>query len=194
MAIGLLISAGGLFGLSRLGAVSGPNDTVLWFIIIGLGLSPVMVGGAEVIIGNAPLELAGVAGGLTSTTLQIGGVLGTSVLGAVMSTRVDNLLPARWVAAHLPALGARQLAEAKGAVSVGVAPISSGMPRQVEALVTQIAHSTFMSGLDSAFLIASIVCLGAAALALLVKSGGATEDTQTVGSTEIPRSTGVSAV
>jgi EmrB/QacA subfamily drug resistance transporter len=194
MAIGLVISAGGLFGLSRLGAVSGPNDTILWFVLIGVGGGPVLVGGAEVIIGNASLELAGVAGGLTSTALQIGGVLGTSVLGAVMSTRVDNLLPARWAAAHLPALTPVKLAEVKSAVSVGVAPISSGMPRQVEALVTQIAHSTFMSGLDRAFLIASIVCLGAAVLALLVRSGGAAEDTQIAVSTETPLSTGVSAV
>lgn len=182
MAIGLVLSAGGLFGLSHLGAVSGPNDTILWFVLIGLGLSPVMVGGAEVIIGNAPVELAGVAGGLTSTALQIGGVLGTSVLGAVMSTRVDNLLPVRWSAAHLPALGAQQLASVKAAAAVGVAPVTSAMPRQVAALVAYVAHSAFMSGLDRAYLIAAIVCLVAAALALLVKSAGLTEDTKTAAS------------
>ena len=73
----------------------------------------------------------------------------------------------RWAAAHLPALTAPQLAEAKGAVSVGVAPVSPGMPRQVAALVTHVAHSTFMSGLEAAFLVASIVAVVAAAVALL---------------------------
>ena len=69
MAVGMVIAAGGLFGLSRLGAASGPDDTIIWFVLIGLGLSPVMVGGADVIVGNAPVELAGVAGGLTSTAV-----------------------------------------------------------------------------------------------------------------------------
>jgi hypothetical protein len=39
-----------------------------------------------------------------------------------------------------------------------------------------------MSGLDRAYLIAAIVCLVAAALALLVKSAGLTEDTKTAAS------------
>jgi EmrB/QacA subfamily drug resistance transporter len=175
IAVGMVIAAGGMFGLSRLGAASGADATIIWFVLIGLGLSPVMVGSAGVIVGNAPVELAGVAGGLTTTGLQIGGALGTSVLGAVMSTRVDNLLPVRWAAAHLPALTAPQLAAAKGAVAVGVAPVSPGMPRQVAALVTSVAHSTFMSGLDTAFVVASIVAVVAAAVALLIKSGGASD-------------------
>ena len=90
---GLLVTAVGLFGLSRLTSTSGPNDVVFWFLLMGIGLSPVMVGAADVIVGSAPVELAGVAGGMTSTAMQVGGVLGTSVLGAVMSAKVADLLP-----------------------------------------------------------------------------------------------------
>ena len=67
MAGGLLVTAVGLFGLSRLAVTSGPNDVIVWFVLMGLGLSPVMVGAADVIVGSAPVELAGVAGGMTST-------------------------------------------------------------------------------------------------------------------------------
>ena len=169
MSAGLVVTAAGLFGLSRLGAVSGPNDAILWFILLGLGLSPVMVGCADVVVGGAPVELAGVAGGMTTTAMQIGGVLGTSVLGAVMSAKVAHLLPLRWAEAHLPALVGQQLVEAKSVVSVGVAPVAPGTPHQVAAVITSIAHSTFMSGLDAAFLIASIAALAAAAVALLIK-------------------------
>jgi EmrB/QacA subfamily drug resistance transporter len=169
MAVGLVVTAVGLFGLSRLGTGSGLNDVILWFVLIGLGLSPVMVGGADVVVGNAPVELAGVASGMTNTAMQVGGVLGTSVLGAVMSAKVGHLLPRRWAAAHLPALAGHNLAEAKSVVSVGVAPVAPGTPHQVGAVITSIAHSTFMSGLDEAFLIASVAMLAAAAVALLVR-------------------------
>ena len=169
MAGGLVVTAAGLFGLSRLGTASGPNDALLWFVLIGLGLSPVMVGAADVIVGSAPVELAGVAGGMTTTAMQVGGVLGTSVLGAVMSAKVAHLLPLRWAEAHLPVLVGQNLVEAKSLVSVGVAPVAPGTPHQVAAVITGIAHSTFMSGLDAAFLIASIAALAAAAVALLIK-------------------------
>ena len=58
---GMLMAAIAMAGLSRLGADSSPNDTIAWFVLLGLGLSPVMVGATNVIVGNAPVELAGVA-------------------------------------------------------------------------------------------------------------------------------------
>jgi EmrB/QacA subfamily drug resistance transporter len=173
MVIGMLMASCGMFGLSRLAVASGPNSTIIWFVLVSLGLSPIVVGGADVIVGNAPVELAGVAGGLTTTAMQVGGAMGTSVLGAVMSARVDDLLPVRWTAAHLPTLAATQWVKVKGAVSVGASPVAAGTPRSVAALVTHIAHTTFMSGLDTAFLVAAIVALVAAVVALLVRRGEA---------------------
>jgi hypothetical protein len=54
--------------------------------------------------------------------MQVGGTLGTAVLGAVMSARISSLLPASWQAAHLPPLTGAQLAGVKSAVSVRAAP------------------------------------------------------------------------
>jgi predicted MFS family arabinose efflux permease len=85
MLAGMLLAAVALFGLSRIDIAFSLNDTIAWFILLGLGLSPVIVGATEVIVGNAEVELAGVAGGLQSTAMQVGGTIGTSVLGAVMS-------------------------------------------------------------------------------------------------------------
>jgi predicted MFS family arabinose efflux permease len=72
---GLLLAAVALFGLSGLTATSSANDTIVGFLLLGLGLSPVMVGATDVIVGNAPLELAGVARGLESTAMEVGGTL-----------------------------------------------------------------------------------------------------------------------
>jgi len=176
MVAGMLLAAGALFGLSRIGMTSGLNDTILWFAMLGLGLSPVMVGATEVIVGNASVELAGVAGGLQSTAMQVGGVIGTAVLGAVMSAKVSGALPAKWAAAHLPALNPDQLAAVKSATTVGVAPVQKGIPAQVAASIVDVTHATFISGMTAAFLVACIVAIGGALIALLTKKGNATAE------------------
>jgi hypothetical protein len=40
----MILAAVALFGLSRLGAASGPGSTVLWFILLGLGLGTAILG------------------------------------------------------------------------------------------------------------------------------------------------------
>jgi hypothetical protein len=163
-----------MFGLSRLGATGRPNDATAWFVLLGLGLSPVMVGATNVIVGNAPVELAGVAGGLQSTAMQLGGALGTAVLGAVMSAKIAAVLPASWHAAHLPALSAAQLAGVKSAVSVGAAPVTAGTPSPLAAAIVRISHATFAAGMHDAFLVAAAVALVGAVVALLAKGGNDT--------------------
>src|SRR6201985_2619683 len=168
---GMTLAAVALFGLSGLSAGSSPNDTIVWFILLGLGLSPVMVGATDVIVGNAPVELAGVAGGLQSTAMQVGGTLGTAVLGAVMSAKISSLLAGSWAAGHLPALSPDQLAGVKSAVSVGAAPVTSSPPPQVARVITDISHAAFASGMHTAFLVAAGVALAGALIGLLIRPG-----------------------
>ncbi|MGH3273197.1 MAG: MFS transporter, partial [Streptosporangiaceae bacterium] len=172
---GMVLAAAAMLGLSRLGAASSPNDTIAWFVLLGLGLSPVMVGATNVIVGNAPVELAGVAGGLQSTAMQLGGALGTAILGAVMSAKIATALPASWAAAHLPALSPAQLAQAKSTVSVGAAPLAPGTPPRLAAQITQISHATFTAGMHNAFLVAAAVALAGALIALIAKRGDGAE-------------------
>jgi len=173
MVAGMLMAAAALFGLSRIGMASSLNDTIVWFALLGLGLSPVMVGGTEVIVGNAPLELAGVAGGLQSTAMQVGGTIGTAVLGAVMSGKVSSLLPARWAAAHLPGLSPSQLTGVESATEVGVAPLQKGIPAQVATAITDVTHATFVSGMTASFLVAACVAIAGALVALAARRGHA---------------------
>jgi hypothetical protein len=168
---GMVLAAVAMVGLSRLGAASSPNDTIAWFVMLGLGLSPVMVGATNVIVGNAPAELAGVAGGLQSTAMQVGGALGTAVLGAVMSAKIAATLPASWAAAHLPALTSAQLAGVESAVSVGAAPVTSSAPPQLASEITRISHATFTAGMHNAFLVAAAVALVGAIIALITRRG-----------------------
>ncbi|KFF95665.1 tetracenomycin C resistance and export protein [Streptomyces scabiei] len=164
LAGGMALTAIAMYGMSTLETDTGSAVMSLWFALLGLGLAPVMVGATEVIVGNAPLELSGVAGGLQQAAMQIGGSLGTAVLGAVMASKVDGDLPGNWTDAGLPPLTGAQLGQASEAVQVGVPPVAEGTPPEIAAKIATVAHDTFMSGMS----LASLVAAGVAAIAVLV--------------------------
>jgi hypothetical protein len=170
-----------MFGMSTLKADTGFGVTSIWFLLLGLGLAPVMVGATEVIVGNAPLALSGVAGGLQQAAMQVGGSLGTAVLGAVMASKVDNSLAGNWAAAHLPPLTAAQEAQASQAVQVGVAPVTPGVPQQIAAKITEVAHDTFLSGMQLACYVATVVAVVAVVVSLFTKRGANAESGAGVG-------------
>jgi EmrB/QacA subfamily drug resistance transporter len=163
---GMLVSAVAMFGLSRIGLVSSLNDTIAWFALLGLGLSLVVVAATDVIVGNAPEELAGVASGVQATSMQVGGTIGTAALGAVMAGQVSALLPVGWSAAHLPPSG---LAAAEGTTPVGLSPTLPGAPPAVADAAAAVSHATFMSGMSAGLLTAAIVALGGAVVAVLAR-------------------------
>jgi hypothetical protein len=95
----------------------------------------VLSASSDVIVGNAPVRDAGVAGGLQATALQVGGALGTSVLVSLISSRVCSTLTGELTSAGVPVPMAQGLAEAKDAVAMGVAPVSDSMTAQVKKAV-----------------------------------------------------------
>jgi EmrB/QacA subfamily drug resistance transporter len=171
LAGGMALTALAMYGMSTLAANTGSGVMSLWFALLGLGLAPVMVGATEVIVGNAPMELSGVAGGLQQAAMQIGGSLGTAVLGAVMVSKVDSDLADNWAGAGLPPLTPEQQAQASEAVQVGVAPVPPGTPQEVAGKITDVAHDTFLSGMSLASLVAAGVAVVAVLVAFLTKRG-----------------------
>ncbi|MEV5881330.1 MFS transporter [Streptomyces sp. NPDC052020] len=171
LAGGMALTAIAMYGMSTLDTDTGGAAMSLWFALLGLGLAPVMVGATEVIVGNAPMELSGVAGGLQQAAMQIGGSLGTAVLGAVMASKVESDLPGNWAGAGLPPLTPEQAGQASEAVQVGVAPVAQGTPEPVAAKITEVAHDTFISGMSLASLVAAGVAVAAVLVALLTKRG-----------------------
>lgn len=172
---GMVSVAVAMFGMSQLTAGTGTLTMSLWFALLGFGLAPVMVGATEVIVGNAPMELSGVAGGLQQAAMQVGGSLGTAVLGAVMASRVDARLGDNWKAAELPPVTPDQLDQASSAIKVGMPPIAPGTPPEIAAKIADVAHDTFVSGMSSAFMVAGIVAVVAALVATLTKRGANAE-------------------
>lgn len=134
--VGLTLCTAALLSLLTV-SVHSPFWTLCPGLVgIGLGISLVVVASTEAIIANAPVDEAGVAGGLQGIAVQLGGVLGSSVLGSVLAARVSGRIPTGFPVT-------RQLVEQ------GIVPNASS------PAVAATAHSAFLSGLRLALVVAA---------------------------------------
>jgi EmrB/QacA subfamily drug resistance transporter len=164
---GFILIAGGLAGLSQLGPTSSYLAIWPWFLLMGLAVGMVQTGASQAIVGSAPRDRAGIASGVQTTALQIGAVLGTSILGTIMASRVASVFTGNLVSAGVPTATAHQLASSSHAVAQGIVPTAGGNPVLAPA-VTHASLISFTSGLETAFLVGSAVALVAALVAFVV--------------------------
>jgi hypothetical protein len=138
----------------------GSSYAHLWvpFVVLGLGIGPVVVASSDAIVTSAPVADAGIAGGIQSTALQIGGVLGTSVLGSVLTTRVGRTLFAKLTASGVPPAVAQKLDAARQLVGQGLAPQVAGAPAALQHAVIAGSQASFMAGLHAATIVAAALC------------------------------------
>ena len=169
MVTGLVGVAGSLALLSLLEANSGHNAIWPAFTLLGAGIGLVLTASSDAIVGNAPVDDAGVAGGLQSTSVQLGAVLGTTILGSVLSSRVGATLTDKLTAAGTPAPIAEKLSPAKELVAKGLAPSIPGAPPQLTAIITSGSHEAFMAGLQTSMVVGAAAAAVGAVMALFVK-------------------------
>ncbi|MGH9075431.1 MAG: DHA2 family efflux MFS transporter permease subunit [Acidimicrobiales bacterium] len=162
-------------GLAHLGVDSPYLGLWPWFVLVGFGMGFVLIGATQAIVGNAAVDEAGVASGLQQTATQLGGVLGTAVLGAVMTSVVARVLAGKLVAAGVPAAVAGRFTAAAPAVAQGIAPVSRGTPAPLAHAITHASYLSFMTGLHVAMVMGAVVAFVGAALAMAVRSGRAVE-------------------
>ncbi|GAA2885619.1 MFS transporter [Streptosporangium fragile] len=175
IATGMLITAVAMFLLSRLDLAAGYVDSAIPFVLLAFGLSPVMVGATEVIVGNAPEELSGVAGGVQQSAMQVGGSMGTAVLGAIVAGRVADVLPGHWAAAKLPPLPPEQMELVEKGAAFAEAGAAPGTPEPVVRAIESAVHLSFLDGMHLGFTVSTGVAVLAALLALFVRAGRKTE-------------------
>ncbi|MGY0069584.1 MFS transporter [Streptomyces sp. QTS137] len=173
--LGLVLSGAAMFGMLSWSLDS--SYATMWppFVALGLGVGIVLPATAAAIIGNAPVQDGGVASGLQSTMLQIGGALGTSVLVTVIAGKVGSSLFGELTAAGVPTGLARGLEQAEDAVTMGIAPVSGDMPAQIRAAVVEGSGQAFVNGLHSAVTVTGVLCLVGAVVAVIGIKGRAEE-------------------
>ena len=170
---GLLASSVALFSLLTLQVDS--SYLHLWpaFLLLGLGIGLVVTSATDAIVGNTPEDDAGVAGGIQTTSIQLGGVLGTAVCGSILATAVAGVLRTDLRARGVPPALAGHLAAAGAVVSQGRAPVPAGTPAALAQAITEGSHAAFMTGLHVTMFVAGVVTLVGAALGPLVRLKGA---------------------
>jgi hypothetical protein len=167
--VNMVAVAVAFFELSRTTTAGDTTSALWWLGVLGLGYGQVLACATSLVLGSAPVALAGVAGALQSTAIQLGSTLGVAVLGAAMASRVASILPSSWADAGLPAMPPPQLALADKAVAVGLSP------RPI-ATVVRLSHNTFLDGMHTVFLISAAVAVAGAVVALFARPAS----TQTV--------------
>jgi EmrB/QacA subfamily drug resistance transporter len=170
LTLGMTLLGVAMLGLRSIGVDTAYSGLWPWFLLIGIGLGLVIVASTQAIVGNAPVDLGGVAGGLQTTANQLGGVLGTAVLGSVLASRVGSTLFSHLTSAGVPDGVAHQLAGAKEAVAQGIAPPAP--PGLAEQVLTA-SQAAFLDGLHAAILVGAVLAFVGAGLGLLVNRGEA---------------------
>lgn len=167
LSVGMGLVAGGLFGLTGISPHSGFGSLWPWFLLMALGMGLVFTGASQAIVGSAPMHRAGLASGLQQTLLQVGGVLGTSVLGAILTSRIGSLLPGRLAAVGVTGDTATKVHDGSTAIAQGVVPIPAGTSSDVAAKITDASYSALTTGMHTTFVIAAIVVLVGALVSLV---------------------------
>ncbi|MCO4697641.1 MFS transporter [Streptomyces sp. RO-S4] len=164
--LGLVLSAAAMFGMLTWSTDSSYAGMWPPYVALGLGVGIVLPATAAAIIGNAPVRDGGVASGLQSTMLQIGGALGTSVLVTVIAGKAGSSLFGELTGAGVPDTVAHGLQRAEDAVAMGIAPVSPDMPEGLRAAVVEGSAQAFVNGMHAAVTVTGILCLIGAAVAV----------------------------
>ncbi|GIH72733.1 DHA2 family efflux MFS transporter permease subunit [Sphaerimonospora thailandensis] len=86
VAIGLAVMAGAVAMVSTVGEGDGYLDLLPWFLLYGAG-GGLLVPLTNVVLGAMPAARAGVASGVLNVSREVFGLLGITILGAIMSSR-----------------------------------------------------------------------------------------------------------
>ncbi|MEU6999898.1 MFS transporter [Nonomuraea sp. NPDC046570] len=97
VALGLGLMTASVLGIAAVGADGGYLDVLPWFLVYGLG-GGLLVPLTTMILGSMPPARAGVASSVLNVSREVFGLLGITVLGAVLgslqsSALADGLIP-----------------------------------------------------------------------------------------------------
>ena len=86
VALGMALMGGGIFMLSGIGADGRYGDVLPWFLLYGLGAG-LLVPLTSAILTSMPAGRSGVASGVLNVSREVFGLLGITLLGAILNSR-----------------------------------------------------------------------------------------------------------
>ncbi|MFC9557740.1 DHA2 family efflux MFS transporter permease subunit [Rhodococcus sp. NPDC056960] len=178
---GMLFSAVGFALFTGVDPHGSYLSLALPFTVLGLGVGLVMTSSVQAVLGNAAVDDAGPAAGMHQTSLQIGGILGTAVLGAVMAFAVADSFTTAMTDNGVPdAVVGEVSGEAVRAVAQGVTPLSPEMAPQTVTALQTATETAFMHGMHTTMWVGAGVSLLGAVLSIGIKRGRVVEGAASV--------------
>ena len=196
----LLLAAGAAYIAWDVQADLSQWSLVPGLVVGGLGMGCIWGPAFQLATRDLRVELAGVASGTLSTVQEMGAVIASAAVGALLQNRLATSLHAQAVAAaaHLPAHVARAFVAsfsgaAAGGLQIGAGQtgaalrIPAGTPPGLAASLQSLAHSVFADGFVAAMkptLLLPIGVLVLAAVASLFARGRSRSDRAELTETE----------
>ncbi len=179
-------------GMALVDWLAGPDSTWLTFlgpfVVGGIGMGCVFAPSTTIAMRDIGRHAAGAASGVLNTTRQLGGVIGSAAVGALLQNRLAESLRDQAIAhaAQLPPemrdpFIAGFSRAARGGLDVGrgagSVPLPQGIPAQVAQQIERVAHDVFMRGFIDAMRptlvlpIAVLIVAAASCLAIAQRRG-----------------------
>jgi len=190
----ILMSGLTLFGVGMgwLALIAHPDSTWPTFlaplIVAGIGMGCIFAPMVTVAMRNIDPRVAGAASGVLNTIRQVGLVIGTATVGALLQNRLVAAITAEAhtrSAALPPQVRGRFISEmdtsARNGIQVGAGQsggrthLAPGLPAQIVAEIARIAHEVFTFAFVTAMrqtMILPVVLLGVGALSCLALKEG----------------------
>jgi DHA2 family multidrug resistance protein-like MFS transporter len=165
---GLLISAAGYVAVLLGAHQASAGALALAFVLLSLGIGAAETISNDVIISRVPADTAGAASAISETAYEIGAVLGTAVLGGILTASYSArvVLPA-----GLSPADATSAAETLG----GATAVASHLPQPRATELLTSAQQAFGGGVGVTSVIAVVLMVAASVLVWVTLRGKGAE-------------------
>ncbi|MBB1627898.1 MFS transporter [Achromobacter sp. UMC71] len=162
--VSLLVSGAGMAGylFSYDGALL---PQMLSLCVLGVGIGATMTAASSTIMQSATPERAGMAASIEEVSYELGGALGVTLMGSLLSGVYAHTLD---VPVGLPAAGASAARDSLDEALI----VAEGLPADLGASLAQLARAAFDSGYAVVIATAALMLLGTAVLVLLNRLRG----------------------
>ncbi|MDN3480617.1 MFS transporter [Arthrobacter sp. APC 3897] len=157
---GLLLNAVGYTIILAAGAEDGIAGLMIAFMVLGLGVGAAETISNDLILSSVPPTKAGAASAISETAYEVGAVLGTAVLGSILTAGYRNGVS---LPEGLSAADAAAASETLG----GAVEAAQRLPGDQAMALLESARHAFDSGVGTTSLIGVVLMLAAAAGAVV---------------------------
>jgi len=156
--VALVISAVGYLMVALVEGPAPVSILLLAFAVLGFGVGAAETVSNELIIASAPARKAGAAAAISETAYEVGAVLGTAILGSILTASYRGAIQTP------PGLSADQADAARETLG-GATELAGNLPADLATELLHSAQSAFDSGVSLTSGIGVLLIVGAAVVA-----------------------------